>query len=89
MVHLFTSGFESTFIRFLRIFHFLLHMNFVIILVLICLRACGRMKQQLNKSTSVLIKKFMLTVKLLNGNTQYNLGLLRLNQDMLYILGPD
>jgi len=28
MVHLFTSGFESTFITFLRTFHFLLHTNF-------------------------------------------------------------
>jgi hypothetical protein len=80
MVFLFTSGFESKFIRFLRTFHFLLHMNFVIILVLICLRACARMKQQLNKSTSVLNKKYMLTVKLLHRNAQYNLGSLRLYQ---------
>ena len=80
MVHLFTSGFESTLIRYLRTFHFLLHMTFVTILVLMCLRACARMKQQLSKSTSVWNKKCMLTVKLLHGNAQYNLCLLRLYQ---------
>ena len=77
MVHLFTSGFESTFIRFLSTFHFLLHMKFIIILVLICLRTCARIKQQLSRRNQYWIRNIGLLLNY-GMETHNKTGLLRL-----------